>query len=83
MSEHSLSAALVFVAEDLEQRLYPFAGVIRRAARELAELEGRSTSPTACPVCGEDVEQPAKGRARVYCSAKCRGRARNARLMVR
>lgn len=32
-----------------------------------------------CPVCGGEIEQPAKGRPRVYCSRKCRNASRTAK----
>jgi uncharacterized protein with PIN domain len=77
--ERSLSLALLIVAQDLDRRLYPFAAVIRRAARELAELEAHSTDTddSRCPSCGGEVIQPPTGRPRRYCSRQCRNRARN------
>jgi hypothetical protein len=75
--ERSLSSALLFVAQDLDDRSYAFAGVIRRAARALAELEARDDVPDVgeCPQCGGPVERSPRGRTKVYCSARCRRRA--------
>jgi hypothetical protein len=74
--ERSLSSALLFVAQDLDNRAYAFAGVIRRAARALAELESRDVPDVGeCPQCGGPVERAERGRSKVYCSARCRRRA--------
>ena len=72
--QSGLVKALLFVAQDLDNRAYPYSGTLRRAAQIIASLEARA--PEACPQCGETVEQPGRGRPRVYCSRKCRNRAR-------
>jgi hypothetical protein len=76
--DRSLSAALVFIANDLDGRQYPYAGAVRRAARQLALLEAQAGGnlPT-CPSCGAEVLRAARGRPRIYCSARCRHRARS------
>jgi hypothetical protein len=73
---NDLVSALLFVAEDLDRRAYPFAGAVRQGARRLAELEawGNRGAPGACPGCGVGVTQPARGRRRIYCSERCRRR---------
>ena len=69
----SLSALLSFIAEDRDTRLYPYAPVLRVAARELVAIEARA--PESCPMCGGEVQQSERGRPRVYCSSRCRKRA--------
>jgi hypothetical protein len=65
--------------EDLHDQGYTPAGVLHRVMRFLVTLAPAASS--GCPVCGGPVVQPARGRARVYCSAQCRSRARNVRVM--
>jgi hypothetical protein len=61
-----LVADLLETASDLESRGYLGSGLLRRAARQIAEL-GAGRAPDACQRCGEAVEQPATGRRRKYC----------------
>ena len=42
MTRPDLPAVLAFVAGDLDSRGYPFAGVLRQAARRIHELERRA-----------------------------------------
>lgn len=68
-----LARLLTLVAADLDHRGYQPSGVVLRAARALVELAAVVPHVAeACPVCGGDVEQPATGRRRVYCSSSCK-----------
>jgi hypothetical protein len=68
-----LVAALLFVAEDLDRRSYPFAGAVRQGARRITELEGLHTSNGSdCERCGAPLNQPRTGRPRKWCSESCR-----------
>jgi hypothetical protein len=71
----SLILSLGSVVCHLEEDNYAFVGVIRRALQELA-LADTPRPSEACPVCGGEVTQPALGRRRRYCGARCRNRAR-------
>lgn len=74
----ALARLVLLVADDLDRKGYPATGPIRRYVRETrTTLAGAAPTPGCCPVCGELVVQPERGRRRVYCSATCR-RARNA-----
>lgn len=82
--DSTLSAALLFVAADLEHRGYPFAGPVRRAAQAVKELEGRERAASNCPQCGRPVIRGERGRPKTFCSGRCRTRAwRNRDEMVR
>jgi hypothetical protein len=78
LTDRSLSEALVFVAADLDKRRYPFAGVVRRAARAVAELQVQPSdaSTRSCPMCGAEVARGDRGRPRIYCGRSCRNAAR-------
>lgn len=69
-----LARHLAFVAGDLDQRHYPYAGVVRQAARLLAEQPARIAD--GCRGCGTPLKQPDTGRPRVWCSERCRRRKR-------
>lgn len=69
-----LARTLALVAGDLDRRLYPYAGVVRRAARAL--LEAEPPADDGCLGCGAPLEQPATGRRRKYHDEACRSRAR-------
>jgi hypothetical protein len=81
-----LVAALLFVAEDLDARHYPFAGAVRQGARRITELEAIGSAvgpvkfsapgPNACERCGAPLEQRSTGRPRKWCSESCRDLAR-------
>lgn len=77
MSERPLSRALTFVAADLDRKGYPFAGAVRQAARRMAEVEKGDRSDNPCPQCGGEVERSSRGRPKVYCTDRCRDRARS------
>jgi len=79
MSQPDLVAVAVFVAADLDQRAYPFAGAVRQVARRLAELEleVQAAAETVqrldnCEHCGEAITQPEAGHPRRFCSDRCR-----------
>ena len=75
MSRH-LARDLLLVAEDLDGKGYLLVGVIRRAARLLAELELEDRPDDGCQGCGGRLDHPATGRRRVWCSERCRRRKR-------
>lgn len=54
--------------------------LMRRLALRVRELANGGPTPAWCPVCGDEVIQPARGRPRVYCGTPCRWAARNARV---
>ena len=57
-----------------------YTGILRRGARMLVAIEVKAA--TACPVCGAPVDQPSRGRRRIYCSTACRNRESNAKRNV-
>lgn len=61
-----------YVAGDLDRRLYPYAGVVRRLVR--AVLEALDTDEHGCRGCGGELVQPPTGRRREWCSERCRKR---------
>jgi hypothetical protein len=72
-----LPQLLAFVAADLDERFYPYAGAVRMAARELRELRRRvesvGWSDAGCEFCGGELIQPAgAGRRRRFCSDRHR-----------
>jgi ribosomal protein L37AE/L43A len=68
-----LAATLAFAASELEDRGYPYAGVVRQAVRRLRDLEAQVPKrDSTCPRCGREVLQPGRGRPRIYCSRRCR-----------
>ena len=69
-----LARRLALVASDLDGRGYPAAGIIRQAARAL--LEAPEDTDDGCRGGGVDLDQPATGRRRVWCSEPCRRRHR-------
>lgn len=72
-----LVMAALAVADDLESRLYPAAGVIRQLAQVVATTPMRVSQ--SCPVCGKPVVVGATGRRRKYCDDKCKNRASRSR----
>jgi hypothetical protein len=68
-----LTRQLTWVAEDLDSKRYPYAGVVRQAARERLEVEQfPSDDADRCRGCGEELEYAGRGRPRVWCSEECR-----------
>jgi hypothetical protein len=61
------------------------AGIIRQLSGIVVEQATRldaltpAQAPNGCPVCGEPVEQPARGRPRIYCSEDHRRQAQHDR----
>jgi len=70
-----LARIVSIVADDLDALGYAAAGVVRHAARVIAQHRD-PTGTGDCPTCHGPVEQPARGRRRIYCSAPCRHRSR-------
>ena len=71
MTPTELARMLSHVAADLESRGYGNVGVIRVAARELSTMRP-APKDDACGRCGDAVVQPATGRRKRWCSARCR-----------
>jgi hypothetical protein len=57
---------LLHIAQDLEDRRYPMAGILRQLAQQVAQLED-SAEEGGCP-CGAPIVQPRTGRPRKYCT---------------
>jgi len=85
MADH-LPRLLALAAADLDDRGNPNAGLLRQAARRIAEqdrriasLEARlPASPLRCGWCGAPLARAATGRPRRWCSAACKRRAQRA-----
>jgi hypothetical protein len=77
---NELVSALLFVAEDLDGRMYPFAGAVRAGARRIAELEATAPKPDTCERCGGPIDRKPRGRRRRFCSERCRKSAANATI---
>lgn len=81
MSERARLVRLgLILATDLERGGTPGAsGLIRMMCRELAAdrptIDGDEANDV-CPVCGDVIVQSSTGRPRMYCSPRCRERAR-------
>jgi hypothetical protein len=76
VTDAELCRLLVVVADSLERdgRL-SFPGLIRQAARRIAELQVVESGPDHCPGCGELIVQPPTGRPRQWCGrGRCEGR---------
>lgn len=59
---------LALIAGDLDRRLYPYTGVLRRAARALLETDTPTPpSPDGCRGCGVPIPYAGRGRPRVWC----------------
>lgn len=65
-----LARTLALVAGDVERRGLSYAGVLRRAARALADVGEPSTA--GCPRCRAPVDRKPTGRPARYCSPRCR-----------
>jgi len=59
-SRPDLVAVAMFVAADLDDRGYPFAGAVRQVARRLAEVEAQAAeagrTEAGCGWCGAPLE---------------------------
>ena len=76
MSRH-LARDLLLVAEDLDGKGYLLVGVIRRAARLLAELEDEDRP--RCRHCHRPLSPAKTGPPATYCGSPCRQAAYRAR----
>ena len=63
----NIVAVLLHVAEDLEGRHYPMAGIIRQLAREVAVLAFDEPADAHRCACGAAIVQPRTGRPRKSC----------------
>src|SRR3954449_2200225 len=67
---HNVVRVMLYVVEDLQDRGYPMAGVLRQLAREVAQLAfDEPADQDRCP-CGGAIVQPRTGRPRKFC-LKC------------
>ncbi|CAN5764899.1 hypothetical protein BH23ACT2_BH23ACT2_01600 [soil metagenome] len=73
-STAELARQVAFVATDLDRRQYPFAPVVRQAARLLLDLTDHSDN--GCRGCGAELPQPVTGGRRLWCGETCRRRHR-------
>ncbi len=64
---HNIVVVLLAVADDLEGRHYPMAGVLRQLAREVAQLGFDDPADAGRCGCGQPIVQPRTGRPRRYC----------------
>lgn len=64
------------IYQDLDDRGYPGAPAVLRGAQVLATAAGHATTDDGCRGCGAELNQPATGRRRVWCSEPCRRRHR-------
>ncbi len=64
---HNVVVVLLHVAEDLEERHYPMAGVIRQLAREVSQLAFDEPAEAGRCGCGGVIVQPRTGRPRRFC----------------
>jgi hypothetical protein len=71
-----LAGVLLYIANDLEARLYPYSGAIRRGAARIKELEATAPTVDTCSRCGKPIDQKPLGRPRRFCSESCRRRKR-------
>lgn len=63
-----LVRSLLLVADDLDGRGYPNTGVLRRAARQLADGGQPQADGVRCESCGAAFTQPDTGRPRRFCT---------------
>jgi hypothetical protein len=72
-----------YLADDLEARHYPMAGVLRQLAREVATMQ--DADDAAMCRCGGLIVQPRTGRPRKFCtscSPQRKGRGKGEALLV-
>ncbi len=65
---HNIVTVLLHVAQDLEARHYPMAGVLRQLAREISQLAFDEPSEAGRCACGAAIVQPRTGRPRKSCT---------------
>ncbi len=63
----NIVVVLLHLADDLEGRKYPMAGVLRQLAREVAQLGFDDPDDVGRCGCGQPIVQPRTGRPRRYC----------------
>ncbi len=63
----NIVTVLLSVAEDLEGRHYPMAGIIRQLAQQVATMPDRDAEEPGRCGCGQPIVQPRTGRPRRYC----------------
>jgi hypothetical protein len=54
----NLVEALLFVADDLDRRAYPFAGAVRQGARRITELEATPPVRTRAYAARQSIRNP-------------------------
>ena len=74
-----------YLADDLQGRQYPMAGVLRQLAREVAMMEDGADIDGGVCRCGEPIVQPRTGRPRKFCLScsprKSRGKGETVRVV--
>ncbi len=63
----NIVVVMLHLADDLERRHYPMAGVLRQLAREVAQLGFDDPDDAGRCGCGQSIVQPRTGRPRRYC----------------
>jgi hypothetical protein len=78
MNNADLSFLLLGIADSLERQVQgASAGVLRQAARRLAELHVDEPGVDRCAGCGNAIVQPRTGRRRRWCGrGRCESRTR-------
>ena len=69
----TVARLLAQVAAGLDERR---AGIVRQAVHLLLEVPDHATAGDTCAGCGAELDQPATGRPRKWCSERCRRRHR-------
>src|SRR5829696_164935 len=64
---HNVVRVMTYLADDLEARQYPMAGVLRQLAREVGTMQGDGDIDIDSCRCGEPIVQPRTGRPRKHC----------------
>lgn len=66
---HNVVVVLLHIAQDLEERHYPMAGLVRQVAREVATMPDSHEADACRCACGQVIVQPRTGRPRKFCLA--------------
>jgi hypothetical protein len=83
---HARAQLLLVVADDLDARAYPFAGVVRDVARAVLERDRPAEDQAAdlrCSSCGREVIQLRTGRPRKLCTDCSPRKTRKSLLLER